>query len=147
LANPSDLLESSEAAVAPVIVQEILQGAASQENLERLREHFLSLPMLIPTDPAGTYAAAGVLYARCRWQGITPRSPHDCLIAQVAVEHGVTLLHDDRDFEQIARVEPALNSVVADLVCCDHPLLAIAHVHIFRQRLGNRPTLNPGDLG
>jgi predicted nucleic acid-binding protein len=75
VARLRDLLESSEAAVAPVIVQEILQGAASQESLERLREHFLSLPMLIPTDPAGTYAAAGALYARCRWQGITPRSP------------------------------------------------------------------------
>lgn len=108
VARLRDLLDTGEAAVAPVIVQEILQGAASKESLERLREHFLSLPMLIPTDPAGTYAAAGALYARCRWQGITPRSPHDCLIAQVAVEHGVTLLPDDRDFEQIARVELAL---------------------------------------
>jgi len=108
VARLRDLLDTGEAAVAPVIVQEILQGAASKESLERLRKHFLSLPMLIPTDPAGTYAAAGALYARCRWQGITPRSPHDCLIAQVAVEHGVTLLHDDRDFEQIARVELAL---------------------------------------
>jgi hypothetical protein len=91
-----------------VIVQEILQGAACPESLERLREHFLALPMPIPTDLPATHAAAGALYARCRWQGITPRSPHDCLIAQVAVEHGVALLHDDRDFEQIARVEPAL---------------------------------------
>ena len=108
VARLRDLLDSGEAAVAPVIVQEILQGAASQESLKRLQDHFLALPLLIPTDPTGTYATAGALYARCRWQGITPRSPHDCLIAQVAVEHGVTLLHDDRDFEQIARVEPAL---------------------------------------
>lgn len=103
-----ELLDKGEAAVAPVIVQEILQGAASPESLERLREHFLALPMLIPASLAATYAAAGALYARCRWQGITPRSPHDCLIAQLALEHGVALLHDDRGFEQIARVEPAL---------------------------------------
>jgi predicted nucleic acid-binding protein len=98
-----DLLDNGEAAVAPVIVQEILQGAASPQSLERLRAHFLALPMLVPTDLAATHAAAGALFARCRWQGITPRSPHDCLIAQVAVEHGVTLLHDDKDFDQIAR--------------------------------------------
>jgi len=48
------------------------------------------------------------LYARCRWKGITPRSPHDCLIAQLAIENDVELLQDDRDFRLIARVEPAL---------------------------------------
>lgn len=59
-----------------------------------------------------TYAAAGALYARCRWAGITPRSPHDCLIAQTAIEHGLPLLHDDRDFERIADVEPGLRLLV-----------------------------------
>ncbi len=49
-----------------------------------------------------------MLYARCRWKGITPRSPHDSLIAQLAIEHRPPLLQDDRDFKQIARVEPAL---------------------------------------
>lgn len=49
-----------------------------------------------------------MLFARCRWQGITPRSPHDCLIACLAVQHATPLLHDDRDFEQLALVESAL---------------------------------------
>lgn len=64
--------------------------------------------MLEPKSGAATHAAAGALYARCRWAGITPRSPHACLIAQLAVEHGVPLLHDDRDFEAIAGVETRL---------------------------------------
>lgn len=102
------LLAQGDAAVAPVIVQELLQGASSPDNLTRLREHFLALPMLEPLPGAATHAAAGALYARCRWAGITPRSPHDCLIAQVAVENGVPLLHDDRDFEAIAGVETRL---------------------------------------
>ncbi len=102
------LLAAGEAAVAPVIVQELLQGAASPEALARLKAHFLALPLLEPRVQAATHAAAGELYARCRWAGITPRSPHDCLIAQLAVEHGVPLLHDDRDFEAIATVEPRL---------------------------------------
>ena len=103
-----ELLSDGDAAVAPVILQEILQGASSPANLQRLREHFLDLPMLGYRGDALTHAEAGALYARCLWAGITPRSPHDCLIAQIAVEHGVVLLHDDADFERIAKVEPSL---------------------------------------
>jgi hypothetical protein len=103
-----ELLEAGEAAVAPVIIQEILQGASSPENFETLRSHFLALPIIEPGNGPATYAAAAALYARARWQGITPRSPHDCLIARLAVEHQVPLLHDDRDFEMLAKVEPML---------------------------------------
>lgn len=103
-----DLLETNHAAIAPVIYQEILQGASSLENLARLREYFSSLPFLLPLAPIGTYEKAGEFYVRCRRSGITPRSPHDCLIACIAIEHRTPLLHDDRDFEAIARVEPRL---------------------------------------
>ncbi len=103
-----DLLQSNQAAIAPVIYQEILQGASSSENLVRLREYFSSLPFILPLDPIKTYENAGELYARCRRSGITPRSPHDCLIACIAIEYGIPLLHDDRDFEAIARTEPRL---------------------------------------
>ena len=102
------LLAAGEAAVAPVIVQEVLQGASSPESLARLRAHFMALSMLDPRSGGATHADAGELYARCRWKGVTPRSPHDCLIAQIALEHEVPLLHDDRDFEAIASVEPRL---------------------------------------
>lgn len=102
------LLDRNEAAIAPVIYQELLQGAASPEKLAKLRDYFGELPSLVPADSMATHQAAAELYARCRWRGITPRSPHDCLIAQSAIEHGVRLLHDDRDFEAIAQVEPRL---------------------------------------
>ncbi|PZR48256.1 MAG: VapC toxin family PIN domain ribonuclease, partial [Stutzerimonas stutzeri] len=102
------LLQEGEAVVAPVILQELLQGASSLETFERLRRHFLALPILEPESQGATHVAAAALYARCRWQGFTPRSPHDCLIAQLAIEHGVPLLHDDRDFEALARIEPKL---------------------------------------
>ncbi len=102
------LLEEGDAVLAPVILQEILQGAASATALITLREQFEALPMLLPN--AATYAEAGALYASCRWQGITPRSPHDCLIAWLAIENEVPLLHDDRDFEYIAGIEPRLQA-------------------------------------
>ncbi|MDP1699055.1 MAG: PIN domain nuclease [Xanthomonadaceae bacterium] len=106
VARLRQLLLDGETLIAPVVLQEMLQGARSQADLSRLREHFSALPML--EHRATTYALAGTLYARCRWAGITPRSPHDCLIAATAIEHGVPLLHDDRDFERIAGIEPGL---------------------------------------
>lgn len=102
------LIAKDEAALAPVIYQEILQGAASPERLDKLRATFRTLPFLLPRHAVESYAAAAELYVRCRQQGITPRSPHDCLVARIAVEHGVALLHDDRDFESLSLAEPAL---------------------------------------
>jgi len=102
------LLDEGEACLAAVILQELLQGAASTRAAARLRSRFGALPLLELRPSGATHAAAGLLYARCRWQGVTPRSPHDCLIAQQAVEHEVPLLHDDRDFDRIAAVERRL---------------------------------------
>ena len=106
------LLVEGRAITAPVILQEVLQGASSPARLQRLREHFLALPMVEPAPGGLTHAAAGELYARCRWQGVTPRSPHDCLIAQLAIEHDVPLLHDDRDFVALAEVDGRLRLMV-----------------------------------
>lgn len=102
------LLDEGEAALAPVILQELLQGAASPQSLRTLQRRFAGLPMLVPRLAVEMHAQAGALHARCGWQGVTPRSPHDCLIATLAIEHGVALLHDDRDFELIAGIEPRL---------------------------------------
>jgi predicted nucleic acid-binding protein len=101
-----ECLMRGEVLLAPVILQEILAGARDSQSLEKLYARFIALPMLVPNT--STHADAGSLYARCRWQGITPRSPHDCLIAVTALRAEVPLLHDDRDFERLAAVEPRL---------------------------------------
>jgi len=46
---------------------------------------------------------AARLYFVCRRKGVTVRSTIDCLIAAIAIEHKALLLHDDRDFDAIAR--------------------------------------------
>ncbi len=102
------LLASDEAALAPVIYQEVLQGAASAERFVKLQRYFGSLPFLLPVHPIETYASAAKLYVACRKEGFTPRSPHDCLVARIAAEHAVPLLHDDRDFDALGHVEKAL---------------------------------------
>jgi len=43
-----------------------------------------------------------------RAAGVTVRSTVDCLIARLAVEHDLVLLHDDRDYDRIATVEARL---------------------------------------
>ena len=103
-----ELLPRREAALTAVIYQEILQGAATPERFTKLKRYFRTLPFLNPAHPIETWEAAAELYMRCRQRGYTPRSPHDCLVARIALEHRAPLLHDDRDFEVIAEVEPRL---------------------------------------
>jgi predicted nucleic acid-binding protein len=94
--------------IPEIVYQEVLQGAGNPT-------HFLQLQTLM--DAAAPWSApdaheparqAALLYARCRWQGITIRSANDCLIAISAIEAGEPLLHADRDFERIAAIEPRL---------------------------------------
>ena len=100
-----ELLPQREAAITVVIYQEILQGAATPERFAKLKRYFRTLPFLHPAHPIETWEAAAQLYMHCRKRGVTPRSPHDCVVARIAIEHKVQLLHDDRDFEKIAGVE------------------------------------------
>jgi predicted nucleic acid-binding protein len=105
------LLEAGEATVAPVIVQELLQGAADAAGMAKLHRYFTAIPLSGAGNSLDLHVAAGRLYARARGQGVTPRSPHDCLIAATAIDNRIPLLHDDRDFEQLALVEPKLNLI------------------------------------
>lgn len=56
-----------------------------------------------------SYSQAANIYFTCRRKGITVRSTVDCVIAQIAIEHELILLHNDKDFENIAKVFPDLN--------------------------------------
>lgn len=109
-----ELLQANKAALVPVIYQEILQGAASMEHLVTLRAYFSTLPFFLPGHPIKTYEKAAELFVRCRRRGYTPRSPHDCLVACIAIEQNVPLLHDDRDFESIASVDPKLKLLAVE---------------------------------
>jgi predicted nucleic acid-binding protein len=104
------LLDEGEAAICPVILQEILQGATDPASFRSLHTRFSRLPMLMPDNAVELHVASAELYARCRWIGVTPRSPHDCVIAATAVWANITLLHDDADFDSLAKAEPRLRS-------------------------------------
>jgi predicted nucleic acid-binding protein len=95
-------------ALTPVILQEILQGSRSDREFERLKENLITQRFLFPLDPVDSHVRAADLYFRCRRAGVTIRSTVDCLIAQVAIENNAALLHNDADFDHMAKVVPQL---------------------------------------
>jgi predicted nucleic acid-binding protein len=56
--------------------------------------------------PLKSFLAAAQIYREGRRHGFTIRSVVDCLIAAVAIEHGATIWHKDRDYDMIARYTP-----------------------------------------
>jgi len=48
-----------------------------------------------------TYIKAAGIFRKCRKQGMTIRKTIDCIIAAIAQENNLTLLHNDSDFEVI----------------------------------------------
>jgi len=98
------LSEGLEIALTPIVVQEILQGARDEPEWRRLRRYLQTQTILSPRNPMATHIAAARIYYDCRRRGLTVRSTLDCVVAQIAIEHGVPLLHDDRDHDAIARV-------------------------------------------
>ena len=90
--------------ITSVIFQEVLQGAKNGKEYEILKKYLSTQRFFHPRDPVSSYAKAAHIYFDCRKKGITIRSTIDCLIAQVALESNLFLLHNDRDFDAIASV-------------------------------------------
>ena len=90
--------------ITSVIYQEVLQGADSPRDFSILQAYLASQKFYHPIDPILSYAQAAELYFQCRRQGITVRGTIDCLIAQIAIEQKLRLLHSDRDFTKMTTV-------------------------------------------
>jgi predicted nucleic acid-binding protein len=91
-----------------VILQEVVQGVSSKREFDQVSEYLGSRTFYNPRDPLESHREAALIYFRCRLAGVTIRSAIDCLIARVAIEHDLILLHDDRDFENMVGVIPEL---------------------------------------
>jgi predicted nucleic acid-binding protein len=87
---------------------ELLQGAKDESEWETL-EIYLDGQAYVEAVST-TWADAARIYFELRRKGITVGSVLDCLIAQIAIERRLTLLHNDRDYELIARSRPLRHS-------------------------------------
>lgn len=94
--------------ITALIYQEVLQGAASPAKFDYLVDFMNSQHFYHPEHPIESYKEAARIYFDCRRAGVTIRSAIDCLIARVAIENDLFLLHNDGDFEYIARIETEL---------------------------------------
>ena len=96
-----DDLLGQEVAICDAVRMEVLAGARDESHLLSLRRLLARAAAL--STRATDYDAAATLYRRCRQQGETVRRLIDCLIAAVAIRAGAPILHNDADFDVLAR--------------------------------------------
>jgi hypothetical protein len=84
------------------VIMELLAGTPRAPERARLRARLIGLPRLTVRG-LGDFESAAELYRRCRGEGATVRRLIDCLIAAVAIRERATVLHNDRDFDVLAR--------------------------------------------
>jgi predicted nucleic acid-binding protein len=97
-----ELIEREEdLSLCGVILAEVLQGIRSDADFIKTKEYLGDLIFL----PMGhtTFVQAAEIYRSLRKKGATIRKPVDCMIASVAIEYNIQLLHNDRDFKHIAK--------------------------------------------
>lgn len=99
--------EPDAVAITEPIVMELLAGASDERAFARL-ETLIGGLRLLSVSAALDYRAAAVVFRAARARGGTVRKLVDCLIAVVAVRHGATLVHRDRDFDVLDAALPDL---------------------------------------
>ena len=98
----ASLLEQREdICICGVILTEVLQGIRRDEDYKKTKslfEHLILLPMTYPI-----FIRSAVIYRFLRRKGITIRKPVDCMIAAVAIQNEIPLLHSAKDFIPIEK--------------------------------------------
>ena len=92
------------------VYQELLQGARSHAELEKLDAYLETLRFFELRYGRESFRDAATLNLVCRSRGVTVRSTIDLLIAQIAIENDLYLLHNDSDFDNIRSVLPVLKT-------------------------------------
>ena len=97
-----ELIEANkDIGITEIIVTEILQGIKEERDFLLTQEYLLAFPIFTPLG-IETYLHAARIFRECRKAGKTVRKTVDCMIAAICIEHNLTLLHNDRDFNRIA---------------------------------------------
>jgi predicted nucleic acid-binding protein len=102
VATLEQLLRTGEdICICGIVLAEVLQGIRSDSEYTKTKDYFESLVFLPMTH--ATFLRSSQMYRALRKKGFTIRASLDCMIASVAIEHRVPLLHNDRDFDKIAK--------------------------------------------
>ncbi len=103
-AHLETVVDSEDVVLTPFTELELLQGCRDEQEWALLMAYLRTQEYVEPVRE--TWAAAARIYFDLRRSGLTVRSPIDCCIAQLAIEHALLLLHRDRDFLVIADARP-----------------------------------------
>jgi predicted nucleic acid-binding protein len=99
-----ELVRIDEIVTCLPIIQEVLQGVDDDYMFEDMRDLLYDLRAIDDPMTGELFHEAILLFREARKKGVTVRSSVDCLIAASAIRHGATVLHQDRDFDHLARV-------------------------------------------
>lgn len=102
----AELIEEPDSfATTDIVLMELLAGARDAPHRDQLRRLLASCEFE-PVEGPRDYEDAADLYRACLAAGETVRALTHCLIACVAMRTGSELLHQDADFDAIARHAP-----------------------------------------
>ncbi len=87
--------------ICGIVLAEVLQGIKSDVAFRKTKQYFEAL-IFLPMPHAVFLRSADLYRSLCK-KGVTVRKPLDCMIASVALEHHLPVLHNDRDFDHIAK--------------------------------------------
>lgn len=96
-----DRLRAQEIVMTDPVMMEVLAGARTPVEEEQLSA-LLGVARRHPCERVD-YVEAARIHRACRTNGEQVRSMLDCLIAAVAIRVAIPVLHNDRDFDTIAR--------------------------------------------
>ncbi|MEN8254008.1 MAG: PIN domain nuclease [Verrucomicrobiota bacterium] len=100
-AMESLIVDRADICICGVIMTEILQGIRDNKQFEQTKD-LLEAAVFLPMNRE-TFIHSARLYRKLRKKGFTVRKPIDCMIAAVAIEHDVPLLHNDKDFQPLEK--------------------------------------------
>lgn len=96
------LLEQEEdICICGMILTEVLQGIRKETEFQKTKNLFNSL-IFLPMSYS-TFLQSAKIYRKLGQKGIIIRKSIDCMIASVALENNISLLHNDKDFLPIER--------------------------------------------
>lgn len=90
--------------ICDFVYQELLQGTRTEKEFLLLKEYLETLPFYNLNFGKESYEKAAFMNFKCRKAGVTIRSTIDLLIAQIAIDNNIYLLHNDKDFEYLSKV-------------------------------------------
>ena len=87
--------EREDLCTCGVVLTDVLQGIWDKKEFEKTKAT-LSEIIFLPIGKEVFHLAADI-YRTCRSHGITIMNSFDCMIAATYIQHGVGLLHNEKD--------------------------------------------------